>query len=188
MAGVIKIKGLEAVMANLNKEILKIEGRTTAGLIEGAMLIYRSMDKTSPRIPLDLGNLRASWFTVTSKNVGVGSRGGIAKPFKGKEGSKMQGERGAAIVEAKGILSPIKVPSLMMGFSANYATFVHEAVDANFAGDSTKIKRTKSGKVTAKTRKYTRRVGAGAKFFESAIKRNSGKVIKIIQMNAIIKK
>jgi hypothetical protein len=165
MAGTIKIKGLENVMANLNKEIKAIEGRTTVGLIEGSILIRRDMDKTSPKIPVDLGNLRASYFTVTTKKGGVASLGGVGLPFKGKEGSKMQGERMEAITESRGVLSAVKIPSLIMGFSANYATFNHENVGANF-----------------------KRPGAGAKFFESAIKRNSGKVIKIIQMNAIIKK
>lgn len=187
MSGKVQIKGFSNVMANLNKEIKAIEGRTVKGMIESAIVIRRDMDKTDPKIPIDLGNLRASWFTVANRKEGIGSQGDTARTFKGKKASEMKSDRIEAISESKGILTAVKFPSLIMGFSANYAIYVHENVDANFAGDASKIKHTKKGKVTAKTKKYTRRAGAGAKFFESSVKRNSGKVIKIIQQNTKIK-
>jgi len=121
------LKGMDVVLSNLNKEILAIKGRSMAGLIEAAILIRRGMDKTSPMIPVDTGNLRDSWFT---------------NPIR--EGDKF---------------------GLLIGFSANYAVFVHEAVDANF-----------------------QRPGAGAKFFEASLKRNKDEVLGIIQRNAKIRK
>ena len=51
-----------------------------------------------------------------------------------------------------------------MGFGANYAVFVHEAVDYNF-----------------------KKAGSGAKFFEAALKRNKEAILKIIQENTLIK-
>ena len=60
MAG---LKGFKNVTKNLNREIGKIKNRSFESLIESAILIRRSMEETPPLIPLDLGNLRASWFT-----------------------------------------------------------------------------------------------------------------------------
>ena len=54
----------DMVMKNLNKEIKQIQGQTMKGLIRSAALIRRDMDKTSPKIPVDTGNLRQSWFTT----------------------------------------------------------------------------------------------------------------------------
>jgi len=62
-----RLQGMSTVMANLNKEILKIEGRSMKGLIESAIIIRRDMEKTPPLIPIDTGNLRASWFTSPIK-------------------------------------------------------------------------------------------------------------------------
>jgi hypothetical protein len=61
----VSLKGLEQVINNLNKEIKAIEGRSLTGLIRAAILVRRSMEETPPLIPLDTGNLRASWFTTT---------------------------------------------------------------------------------------------------------------------------
>ena len=57
------IKGLNKVTKNLNRQISKIKNLSFEGLIDSAILIRRSMEETPPLIPLDLGNLRASWFT-----------------------------------------------------------------------------------------------------------------------------
>ena len=125
------IKGMDVVLANLNKEIMKIEGRSMKGLIEAAILIRRDMDKTPPLIPIDLGNLRASWFTEAIRNV-------------------------------KGF-------GLLIGFSANYAVFVHEMLD----------------KLNKKIN--WSRPDSGPKFFEAALKRNKEKILQIIGNNARIK-
>jgi len=53
-----------------------------------------------------------------------------------------------------------KAPGVVMGFSANYAVFVHEMVGANFS-----------------------RPGSGARFFYAALKRNQKKILKIMQNN-----
>lgn len=60
----VRILGIEKVLANLTKEVKKIEGRTLAGLIQGAAIVRADMDKTPPLIPIDTGNLRGSWFTT----------------------------------------------------------------------------------------------------------------------------
>jgi len=127
-----QLKGMSAVMAKLNAEILKIEAGSMKGLIEAASIIRRDMEKTPPLVPVgETGNLRASWFT-----------------------------------------SPIKVdgmPGLLIGFSANYAVFVHEMVD-------------KEGKKI-----NWNRPGSGAKFFEAALSRNTKLILQTIRDNAHIK-
>ena len=122
-----QILGLDKVGANLNKEILKIKGRSMKGLIEAAAFIRRDMEQTDPKIPVDTGNLRASWFTTT-------------------------------------IRQTVNIFGVLMGFTANYAVWVHEMVDAVF-----------------------KRPGAGAKFFEYALKRNKQKILEIIRNNARIR-
>ena len=64
------IKGLDEVLANLNKEILKIEGRTLQGLIEAAVIVRRDMDTTPPLIPISAhgGNLRGSYFSEAGRD------------------------------------------------------------------------------------------------------------------------
>jgi hypothetical protein len=114
-----KVTGINKVVRNLNQEINKIEARSMAGLIGAAIIVRRDMDHTPPKIPVDQGNLRASWFT---------------DPY-------YQGSN----------------PVVRLGFSAEYAWEVHEKVGANF-----------------------KRPGAGAKFFEAALKRNQKKMLQEI--------
>ena len=57
-------------------------------------------------------------------------------------------------------------PGLLMGFSANYAVFVHENMEP--------------------TVKWNR-PGSGPKFFEAALNRNTTEIIKIIRDNAHVK-
>jgi len=83
-----KITGFDKVIANLNKEVLKIEGLTMKGLIRSAFMIRRDMAVRPPLIPIDLGNLNASWFIT---------------PFRTTTG-----------------------PVVFIGFTANYAVYVHE--------------------------------------------------------------
>lgn len=75
MAQKFEIKGFDKVIRNLNTGIKKIKGGTMKGLIEGAIIIRRDMDKTPPKIPVGrTGNLRASWFTFqlrTLKGIGL---------------------------------------------------------------------------------------------------------------------
>lgn len=54
-----------AVVDNLVKEIDKIERGSVTGLLNGIVLIRRSMDRNPPLIPVDTGNLRQSWFVTT---------------------------------------------------------------------------------------------------------------------------
>lgn len=166
------IKGMDIVLSNLNRELKKIEGRSTKGLIQAAIIVRNDMEKTAPSIPIDLGNLRASYFTVTS-GTGAGARKGSPATFKGDKASEMASDHSSAISSAKALAQAASVrgPVLMMGFSANYAMWVHEMVGATF-------RQPKKGAVKAPT---------GAKFFEKSLKRNKALILETIRINARIK-
>ena len=66
-----KISGMNEVMRNLNAEIQAIKGRSANGLIQAGMLVRRDMEVTPPVIPVDTGNLRASWFTTLIRNLNL---------------------------------------------------------------------------------------------------------------------
>jgi len=57
------LNGIGTVLRNLNREIKKIKNDSLKGLILVAIAIRRGMDEHAPTIPIDTGNLRASWFT-----------------------------------------------------------------------------------------------------------------------------
>jgi hypothetical protein len=56
------LKGLDNVLKNLNREIKAIEGRSLKGMGLAVMAIRNDMETTPPLVPIDTGNLRASWF------------------------------------------------------------------------------------------------------------------------------
>lgn len=170
-----KVIGLRTVQMNLNREITKIKGRSLEGLISGAIIIRRDMDKTAPLIPVDTNNLRASAFITTIKGV-------VAETDQSGEitDDEVRNDYSRAVGEAQSMVVSTGEPTVVMGFGANYALFVHEMVGANFAGNPERAKRTKK-------KKYLRRPGAGAKFFEESINRNKDAVLMEVQKHARIR-
>ena len=155
---------LQIIETNLNRELLGIETRSMKGLIMAAAHVRTETEKTSPLTPVDLGNLRASWFVVTAQKTAVGSG---SHQFKGPKAAKLSSDHSSTVGEARGIVasqSSGRNKFLMMGYSANYALYVHEMMGANF-----------------------KRPGAGPKWLESAIKNNSAKIVQIVKDNAQIK-
>jgi hypothetical protein len=165
-------ESLRKVMKQLTEAAATIKTTSVQGLIEAAILVRRDMEKTAPKTPIDTGNLKHSFFITTV--LGTDGKGN----FKGENSGEMKSNHEQVTGEAKAIVEAHHNPTLIMGYSANYALWVHEAEWANFTGQQDKIKRTKSGKVTEDTKKYTRREGAGAKWFEYAIQRNSALMLK----------
>ncbi len=154
MAAKVVFKGLDKAIAKLNREVDKIETRSMAGLIKGAMEIMNDTEKTSPKTPVDLGNLRASRFIVTAKAIPP-----VGGSFKGSDSGEMKAEHSAVKSAVQAEIAGEKNPIVVFGFSARYAAKVHE----DMGGKS-----------------YTRK-GSGAKFLEASVKRNTKKVIKILQ-------
>lgn len=169
------------VMSNLNRELEGIENRSMQGLIMSAAYVRQQTEKVPPLTPVDLGNLRASWFVVTAQRVAVGA----SPKFKGEIATKMTPEHAATVTEAQGIIvasSTGKKKFLMMGYSANYALYVHENIGMHDPNNPYWVARMKKGA------KYRWREGSGPKWFESAIKNSAPKIIQIVKDHAQIKK
>lgn len=148
------LRGMGAVLHNLDQQVKRIEGATMKGLIYSTIIIRRDMDFTPPTIPLDLGNLRASWFVVTLKT----TPDGRSSKFTGKDASELSTDHNRALSSARSMLSGVNQPVLIMGFTANYAMWVHEMLgDINWS-----------------------RPGSGAKFFEAALSRNTDVIVNTI--------
>jgi hypothetical protein len=155
-------KQMDIIMRNLNRAILSIENTSMAGLIAAAAYIRVETEKRPPLTPVDLGNLRASWFVVASKK---GVQDGKVAKFKnrpGREGKKanlsgrMSRDHSIAIVAARATAatSPMMV---VMGYSAYYALFIHESEGMHF-----------------------QRPGAGPKWFQAAINNNRNQIFYIV--------
>ena len=155
-----KLVGLPTVLKNLNKEIKKMEGTTLKGLIRAAIIVRRDMEVTSPKVPVDTRNLDSSFFIVASD----GNMASAAPVFKGKHAGARTAEHSQVVSSSLGRAVSAKRPTVVLGFSASYAWFVHENIGATF-----------------------QRPGAGAKFFEAGLKRNTPKMLKIIAQEAKIK-
>lgn len=169
---------LQNVIRNLNREISNIKVKSARGLVLAAATIRRDTEATPPLTPVDLGNLRASWFvTVTKvKNVVVPQitteAGKSVKEgsFRGYQSSRLAEDHRSTIAEARSFVNSIKQSRivLMMGYSAHYALYVHEGPHG----------------LTAVT---FQRPGAGMKWFEAAVGRNVRKIVDIVRDNARIK-
>ncbi len=156
-----RLKGLPKVLTNLNKKVQEIENGTLAGLIRAGIIVRRSMDENVPKIPVDLGNLRASWFTVTSKGAITVGR---SPHFKKDKGGQLANNHLRVINRSKESITGTN-PSIMLGFSAAYALYVHEMIEAG----------------------NWKRPGAGAKFFEVALDSNTKEMLDVIRKEATVK-
>ena len=167
------IGSFEKVMENLNIKLAEIKGGTLQGLLLSAALIRRETETQPPVTPIDTGNLRASWFTVSTKGRAFQVKrrvGGVirevrergATTFKGSNSGRMSREHFAMIEQAQGMVKENDLEiKVIMGYTANYAMYVHENIYAKF-----------------------KRPMSGAKWFETAVKRNAWKILSIIKGNA----
>jgi len=163
--GAAYMTGMREVMANLNVQIAMIKGATEKGFVEVAAFIRNKTEHEEPLTPVDLGNLRASWFVVSAKKV-YQTKG--PSTFSGKDAGKISGQKDIAITESQGQLAGLgenKI-GLMMGYGANYAGFVHEFIPgiANF-----------------------QRPGSREKWLQSHLYTNTGKIVEIVKENVKIK-
>ena len=170
------IKGFEEVMNNLNAELSKIKGGTRKGLIMAMAFIRNDTEKSLPLTPVDIGNLRASWFAATAAGKVAddtwnrGFRNMAGKGIKNRsraDASRMSADHIATIAEAQAMCAAELekgIEQSMMGYSANYAVYIHENFAAKF-----------------------KRPGAGPKWFEASVNRNRDKIVQILRDNAQIK-
>lgn len=158
------LKGMNKVTAELNKHIKQMPGNVTQGLIEGAIHIRRSMDKEEPKIPVDTNNLRSSFFVVTRK----GTTRGQGATFKGENAPEMASQHSSVITAHKSEVTTSLRPLLIMGFSANYAFWVHSMYGPSPSGNPINWNRK----------------GSGPEFFEKHLTKERLAVLKIIKKEA----
>ncbi len=163
------IRGMEKVTANMSVAKSRIKDAMLKGLLQAQAEIFRQMDSIPPKIPVETENLRRSYYVTTSKG----------KVFRGKapafddknaDAEKLSSDHEGILVEklAHSVEKGKTVgPWIDFGFSAYYAMWVHENVGRDII--------------------WTRK-GSGAKFFESALKANRDRILKIIANNARIPK
>jgi hypothetical protein len=192
MAGKAKIRGLTQIINNLNTRIQAIEGRTLKGIIRGVAQIRRDMDKTVPLIPVDKGNLRASFFVITSQgNVPQGASPrfkatGKKTAFTAAQMAKLQAVHSGTISEmtAKAkALGTSRGPFVVFGFGAYYALYVHEMTSSSgISGRALSHMKAVSGRGQSGIN-WTR-PGSGPKFLENAVDRNIAYVLYTVAKEA----
>lgn len=167
------LTGAVQMMKELNRQIRKTKGLSQKGLVEVSIHIRNETEDVTPKTPVDIGNLRASWFSVAPEGL-VSDPKGFSGNFKNRLFKKMQykasqlkAEHNAIIAECQQKAVAYGNPNLYMGFSANYAMWVHEMVE-------------RFGDVDWS------REGSGGKWFEAAIKRNRKTILQIVRDNAYI--
>lgn len=117
-------------MKNFNREIHALRFRTIKGMIEAVLELQREAE---PGTPLDTGNLRASWFSVSIQGSDETKIGLVA--FSGDGKGEMQANHQRVKQAAQNAVQQISKrfqPVVLFGYTANYAVFVHENIDAKF--------------------------------------------------------
>ena len=163
MAKLYTIKGVDTVMKNLDKKISSFQKNiTSAGFIRVAMEIYKRADTNTPLVPVDTGNLRASYFAFVKDS--QGSESSFSTTAGRKKGIKKEllQQQQANKSRAKSTLKKLaKNGGMVFGFAANYAIPVHENHTANW-----------------------KRPGAGSNYFLAHLKAAKGTIIKILKDSA----
>lgn len=177
------IVGMEKVLKNLNRVSRRVEGRTKSGLVQGGLLIFRDAKKMAPR---DLGNLWNSGYVVWHKPALTAEE--FAKqldklPFTGIQKARLTAEREQIMLEdmAKAIRAATHHEFIVViGFTANYAIYVHEDLEASHPA-----KRRTAGMTEEEIGKI-KNIGE-AKFLQKSLEQNAGRVIQILVDRARIK-
>jgi len=152
--GAIRVTGVDKVLARLDEKIKAVKFRTKGGLIKAGLLIQRQAQQ---KTPVDTGNLKSGAFTIWS---GSPSKPPSVPSFSDKKGGSQDRSRdhAAALSESKAeanVLGNTGGPTVIVGFSAAYAIYVHEGIQG--AGRE------------------------GVKFLENAVRNNQRNILAAIQ-------
>lgn len=182
--------GMDMVLRNLSKEIEGIKGRSMKGLIRATIIVRRSMDKDQPKIPVDVGNLRSSYFVVTSGGETPEGSTAVFRDDPKAKSSSLSGtaaamaSRHAAVVNQNRLaISGSQNLYVVFGFSAFYAWYVHEKLGAS-TEETWGVLYEAMGQSFNGTR--WSRPGSGPKFFESALNRSKQQMLDVIAKEARI--
>lgn len=178
------IQGMEKVLRNLNRVSRRVEGRTKSGLVQAGLLVFRDAKKMAPR---DLGNLWNSGYVVWHKPALTAEE--FAKqldklPFTGRQRARLTAEREQIMLEdtAKAIRAATHHEFIVViGFTANYAIYVHEDLEASHPPKRVKRRIEKWGEEAGGKNP------GEAKFLLKSLEQNQGRIIQILVNRARIK-
>jgi len=159
----LRVDGLEATLKSLNREIKRVPLRTHQGMIKAGFKIRR---EAQIRVPVDTANLKASAYVVYDKNKVIRmvadlessapSFRGLGKNSKNIDTAKLRQDHINTIAQVTAEVSGRKTV-VFVGFTAEYAIFVHEDEEAHHAE------------------------GKGAKFLQDAVTQNWSSIIRLIR-------
>jgi hypothetical protein len=88
-----KLTGMDKVLANINREVAKVEGRSVGGLLALGNVVLAGSNK---RVPRELSNLHASGYVRKAQHnrhaVEVGYTAAYALPVHEAVGMKLRGK------------------------------------------------------------------------------------------------
>lgn len=163
--------GVDEVLHNLNREIERIEGKTLSGILKAALFVRGEAQKNCPK---DLGNLINSAYVVASDGEKDDNATFKSTEEKKRNLEQLESDHAEAISESRRTQNE-RTPSADVGFSANYAVYVHEMNKRYVVGH----RDTETGVVKRSLRK-------GWKFLERALLENRDRILRIIANEARI--
>lgn len=137
MAVTVRLEGIEKAMKDINEYLVDYKSETDKVFFEFYAKVRQDAMTVTPTVPKDTGNLRNSMFFTYSKGRKDGS------------GAKQDNNLISRCESECRIAYTINKPTAVIGFAAEYAAIVHEAVNQRF-----------------------REPGSGAKYFETHIVSN----------------
>lgn len=154
-----RVVGVDKVLKNLNKEVIKIKSRTKKGMIAAGHLIQRESQKIVPR---EFSNLAGSAFVAWSPT-GSTTTGKVNPDTPPKVAARLKSEHVSILEEEKSKLPASTTnPVVETGMTAFYAIYVHENLEAKH----------KEGKEN--------------KFLQKAVERNQSQILDVIRKHGIL--
>ena len=149
MAVTVRLEGIEKAIRDINKYLVDYKGTTDKVFFEFYATVRQDAMTVTPTVPKDTGNLRNSMFFTYSKGKKDGS------------GTKQDNNLISRCESECKIAYTINKPVAIIGFAAEYAAIVHEAVNRRF-----------------------REPGSGAKYFETHIVSNEDYFKELLKKHA----
>lgn len=149
MAVTVRLQGIEKAIKDINKYLVDYKGETDKVFFEFYAKVRQDAMTVTPTVPKDTGNLRNSMFFTYSKGKKDGS------------GAKQDNNLISRCESECKIAYTINKPVAIIGFAAEYAARVHEAVNQRF-----------------------REPGSGAKYLETHLKSNESYFVELLKKHS----
>jgi hypothetical protein len=152
-----RFRTMQQAITRFNQEVEKVKNRSLQGLIKVQSVIHQDMDATVPKIPVDTGNMRKSYFCATSKGAIIAGKN-PSFTNENKDVDQLIADHKSLLNYARSVaeIKGVDGAYIVLGFSAHYAKYVHELYGKSPSGKSIN---------------WTRE-GSGPGFFAAAISRN----------------